>query len=92
MPAPTFEIHSCLDLLLYYLDQPGYLGAGASFVPRWTSRAIVVVDASSRAARELPEVLEQWQIGVRGAGLEIDRARKDDRRKAAGQGLSVTDH
>jgi phenylalanyl-tRNA synthetase beta chain len=68
------ELHSCLDLLLYYLNQPYHLEAldHPSFLTGRAGR-IVIGDRTAGLLGELhPEVLEQWQIGVPAAALELD--------------------
>ena len=68
------ELHSCLDLLFYYMDCPYQLHAldHPTFL---TGRAGSIV-ADGRTVGLLgeihPEVLEQWQIGMPAVALEVD--------------------
>ena len=76
------EIHSCLDLLLYYLDRPFSLeplnhpslleGRAGSILSQ--GRPIGLLGEVH------PEVLEHWQIGVPVAALELEIDRLLDER------------
>ncbi|CAI4030189.1 Phenylalanyl-tRNA synthetase beta chain [Nitrospira tepida] len=68
------EVHSALDLLLYYLGLEYELKpiAHPSFMDGRVGE-IVIRDRGIGLIGEFhPEVLEQWQIGVPAAGLELD--------------------
>ncbi len=67
------EIHSCLDLLLYYLGypytlepihHPSFLGGRAGQIIS-QSRAVGLIGELH------PEVLEQWQVGMPGVVFEL---------------------
>ncbi|WP_455378251.1 phenylalanine--tRNA ligase subunit beta [Petrachloros mirabilis] len=68
------EIHSCLDVLFYHLDQPYQLEpvAHPSFLEGRAGE--IVVDGKSMGfIGELhPEVLERWQIAVPAVAFEVN--------------------
>jgi len=68
------EIHSCLDLLLYYLDQPFSLEpvAHPSFLDGRVGRIVSGGRVIGLLGELHPEVLEQWQIGVPAVALEVE--------------------
>ena len=68
------EIHSCLDLLLYYLDRPFTLEplAHPSFLDGRVGRIVSHGKAIGLLGEVHPEVLEHWQIGVPVVALELE--------------------
>jgi phenylalanyl-tRNA synthetase beta chain len=68
------EIHSCLDLLLYYLDRPFSLEplAHPSFLDGRAGRIVSGGRVIGLLGELHPEVLEQWQIGVPAVSLEVE--------------------
>ncbi|HNC84047.1 MAG TPA: phenylalanine--tRNA ligase subunit beta, partial [Nitrospira sp.] len=68
------EIHSCLDLLLYYLDRPFRLEPvpHPSFLEGRAGRIMLDGRAIGLLGELHPEVLEQWQIGVPAVALELE--------------------
>jgi phenylalanyl-tRNA synthetase beta chain len=71
------ELHSCLDLLLYYLDCP-YELRGLDHPTFLNGRAGSIVSDGITVGLlgEIhPEVLEQWQIGMPAVALELDLQR-----------------
>jgi len=68
------EIHSCLDLLLYYLDRPFTLEAvpHPSFLDGRAGRIVVNGQVIGLLGELHPEVLEHWQIGVPAVALELE--------------------
>ncbi|HXF94208.1 MAG TPA: phenylalanine--tRNA ligase subunit beta [Nitrospiraceae bacterium] len=71
------EIHSCLDLLLFYLDRPYTLESVThpSFLEGRAGRIMSGGQALGLIGELHPEVLERWQIGVPVVAfeLEVDR-------------------
>jgi phenylalanyl-tRNA synthetase beta chain len=71
------ELHSCLDLLLYYLDCPYELRAldHPTFL-NGRAGSIVSDGITVGLLGEIhPQVLEQWQIGMPAVALELDLQR-----------------
>lgn len=68
------ELHSCLDLLLYYLDRPYQLEAldHPSFLTGRAGRILSEGRTVGLLGEIHPEVLEQWQIGMPAVALELD--------------------
>ncbi len=68
------EIHSCLDLLLYYLDRPFTLEpvAHPSFLDGRAGQIVSGGRVIGLLGELHPEVLEQWQIGVPAVALELE--------------------
>jgi phenylalanyl-tRNA synthetase beta chain len=71
------ELHSCLDLLLYYLNCPYELRALDH--PTFLSGRAGSIVSEGKTVGLLgeihPEVLEQWQIGMPAVALELDLQR-----------------
>ena len=67
------EIHSCLDLLLYYLGYPYTLEP--IHHPSFLGGRAGQIDSRGRAVGLIgelhPEVLEQWQVGMPGVVFEL---------------------
>jgi phenylalanyl-tRNA synthetase beta chain len=68
------ELHSCLDLLLYYLDRPYQLEAldHPSFLTGRAGRILCEGRAVGMLGEIHPEVLEQWQIEMPAVAMELD--------------------
>ena len=68
------EIHSCLDLLLYYLDRPFTLEplAHPSFLDGRVGKIVSHGRTIGLLGEVHPEVLEHWQIGVPTVALELE--------------------
>jgi phenylalanyl-tRNA synthetase beta chain len=68
------ELHSCLDLLLYYLDRPYQLEPleHPSFLIGRAGRILSQGRPVGLLGELHPEVLEQWQIGMPAVALELD--------------------
>ena len=68
------EIHSCLDLLMYYLDRPFTLEplVHPSFLDGRVGKIVSKGRAIGLLGEVHPEVLEQWQIGVPAVALELE--------------------
>ena len=68
------EIHSCLDLLLYYLDRPFTLEplAHPSFLDGRVGKIVSHGRVIGLLGEVHPEVLEHWQIGVPAVALELE--------------------
>jgi phenylalanyl-tRNA synthetase beta chain len=68
------EIHSCLDLLLFYLDQPYTLEpvSHPSFLDGRAGRIVSNGRAIGVIGELHPEVLEQWQIGMPAVVFELE--------------------
>ncbi len=68
------EIHSCLDLLLYYLDRPFTLEplAHPSFLDGRVGRIVSRGRVIGLLGEVHPEALELWQIGVPVVALELE--------------------
>lgn len=68
------EIHSCLDLLLYYLDRPFTLEpvAHPSFLDGRAGKIVSNGRVIGLLGELHPEVLEHWQIGVPAVALELE--------------------
>jgi phenylalanyl-tRNA synthetase beta chain len=68
------ELHSCLDLLLYYLDRPYQLEPldHPSFLAGRAGRILSQGRTVGLLGELHPEVLEQWQIGMPAVALELD--------------------
>ncbi len=68
------EIHSCLDLLLYYLDRPFTLESLAhpSFLDGRAGKIVSHGRTIGLLGEVHPEVLEHWQIGVPTVALELE--------------------
>ncbi len=68
------EIHSCLDLLMYYLDRPFKLEPLVH--PSFLEGRVGQIQCDGQRIGFLgevhPEVLEQWQIGVPVVALELE--------------------
>jgi phenylalanyl-tRNA synthetase beta chain len=68
------EIHSCLDLLLYYLDR--HFTLEPLVHPSFLDGRVGQIIAGGRMIGLLgelhPEVLEQWQIGVPAVAMELE--------------------
>jgi phenylalanyl-tRNA synthetase beta chain len=74
-PTVSFsEVHSALDLLLYYLGLDYELKpvTHPSFMDGRVGEILVRGRGIGLIGEFHPEVLEQWQIGVPAAGLELD--------------------
>lgn len=71
------EIHSCLDLLLYYLDRPYSLEPlqHPSFLDGRAGRIASRGRALGLIGELHPEVLERWQIGVPVVVMDLDVSR-----------------
>lgn len=67
------EAHSCLDLLMYYLDQPYSLEAvpHPSFLEGRAGRIVVDGAAVGLIGELHPDVLERWQIGMPTVAFEL---------------------
>ena len=67
------EIHSCLDLLLYYLGYPYTLEPihHPSFLGGRAGQIISQSKAVGLIGELHPEVLEQWQVGMPGVVFEL---------------------
>lgn len=76
------EAHSCLDLLMYYLDQAYSLEAvpHPSFLEGRVGRIVVDGSAVGLIGELHPEVLERWQIGMPTVAFELQVDRLADRR------------
>ena len=68
------EIHSCLDLLLYYLDRPVSLEPlnHPSFLDGRVGSILSQGKRIGLLGEVHPEVLEHWQIGVPVVALELE--------------------
>lgn len=68
------EIHSCLDLLLFYLDYPYTLEpvAHPSFLEGRAGRVLSNGRAVGLIGELHPEVLEHWQIGMPSVIFELE--------------------
>jgi len=68
------EIHSCLDLLLFYLDAPYTLEpvAHPSFLEGRAGRILLGNRAVGVIGELHPDVLEQWQIGMPCVVFELE--------------------
>lgn len=68
------EIHSCLDLLLYYLNRPFTLEplAHPSFLDGRAGKIVSHGRTIGLLGEVHPEVLEHWQIGVPVVALELE--------------------
>lgn len=68
------EIHSCLDLLLFYLDVPYTLEpvAHPSFLEGRAGRILSDGRAVGLIGELHPDVLEQWQIGMPSVVFELE--------------------
>lgn len=68
------EVHSCLDLLFYYLARPVTLEplAHPSFLEGRVGRIVSHGRAIGLLGEVHPEVLEHWQIGVPVVALELE--------------------
>ena len=68
------EIHSCLDLLLYYLDRPFTLEplTHPSFLDGRVGRIVSRGRVIGLLGEVHPEALELWQIGVPAVTLELE--------------------
>ena len=68
------EIHSCLDLLLFYLDYPYTLEpvSHPSFLEGRAGRIVSNGRAIGVIGELHPEVLEQWQIGMPAVVFELE--------------------
>jgi phenylalanyl-tRNA synthetase beta chain len=68
------EIHSCLDLLLYYLDRPISLEplTHPSFLDGRVGSILSQGKRIGLLGEVHPEVLEHWQIGVPVVALELE--------------------
>ena len=68
------EIHSCLDVLLYYLDRPYALESLAhpSFLEGRVGKIVSDGVPLGLIGELHPEVLERWQIGVPVVAFEVD--------------------
>lgn len=68
------EIHSCLDLLLFYLDYPYTLEpmAHPSFLDGRAGRILSGGRAVGLIGELHPEVLEHWQVGMPGVVFELE--------------------
>jgi len=68
------EIHSCLDLLLFYLDYPYTLEpvAHPSFLEGRAGRIMSGGRAIGVIGELHPEVLEQWQSGMPAVAFELE--------------------
>ncbi|QOJ35128.1 MAG: phenylalanine--tRNA ligase subunit beta [Nitrospira sp.] len=72
--AAFSEIHSCLDLLMYYLDRSFTLEPveHPSFLDGRAGKIVSGGRAIGLLGEVHPEVLEQWQIGVPVVALELE--------------------
>jgi phenylalanyl-tRNA synthetase beta chain len=68
------EIHSCLDLLLYYLDRPFALEplVHPSFLDGRAGRIVCNGRTMGLLGEVHPAVLDHWQIGVPTVALELE--------------------
>ena len=68
------EVHSCLDLLLYYLDRPFALEPlpHPSFLNGRVGKIVSHGRMIGLLGEVHPEVLEHWQIGVPTVALELE--------------------
>jgi phenylalanyl-tRNA synthetase beta chain len=68
------ELHSCLDLLLYYLDCPYQLEAldHPSFLTGRAGRIMAEGRTVGMLGEIHPEVLERWQIEMPAVAMELD--------------------
>ncbi len=68
------EIHSCLDLLLFYLDVPYTLESveHPSFLPGRAGRIMAQGRCLGLIGELHPEVLERWQIGMPVVVIEVE--------------------
>jgi phenylalanyl-tRNA synthetase beta chain len=68
------ELHSCLDLLLYYLDRPYQLEAldHPSFLTGRAGRIVCEGRTIGMLGEIHPEVLEKWQIEMPAVAMELD--------------------
>lgn len=68
------EVHSCLDLLLYYLDQSYQLEVfqHPSFLAGRAGRIMANGVPIGLIGELHPEVLERWQIGVPAVAFDLD--------------------
>lgn len=71
------ELHSCLDLLLYYLDKPYTLEAidHPAFLTGRAGQIRMEGNPVGLLGELHPEVLEQWQIGMPAVAMELDLCR-----------------
>ncbi len=76
------EIHSCLDLLLYYLDRSYSLDPlqHPSFLDGRAGRIVVEGRTLGLIGELHPEVLERWQIGAPVVVLDVDVSRLAEER------------
>ncbi len=68
------EIHSCLDLLMFYLDQPYTLEPTThpSFLEGRAGRILSGTRAVGMIGELHPEVLEHWQLGMPSVVFELE--------------------
>ncbi len=68
------EIHSCLDLLLFYLDRPYALEplSHPSFLEGRAGRIVLGGQALGLVGELHPEVLEHWQVSVPAVVFELE--------------------
>lgn len=68
------ELHSCLDLLLYYLDRPYQLEVldHPSFLTGRAGRILSEGRMIGMLGEIHPEVLERWQIEMPAVAMELD--------------------
>jgi phenylalanyl-tRNA synthetase beta chain len=68
------ELHSCLDLLLYYLDRPYQLETldHPSFLTGRAGKILCGGRTVGMLGEIHPEVLERWQIEMPAAAMELD--------------------
>ncbi|MEW6245771.1 MAG: phenylalanine--tRNA ligase subunit beta [Nitrospirota bacterium] len=68
------EIHSCLDLLLFYLDRPYALEplSHPSFLEGRAGRIVSGGQALGLVGELHPEVLERWQVSVPAVAFELE--------------------
>lgn len=68
------EIHSCLDLLLFYLDRPYTLEPvnHPSFLEGRAGRVVSGGQALGLVGELHPEVLERWQVSVPAVAFELE--------------------
>jgi phenylalanyl-tRNA synthetase beta chain len=68
------EIHSCLDLLMFYLDQPYTLEPTThpSFLEGRAGRILSDTRAVGLIGELHPEVLERWQLGMPSVVFELE--------------------
>ncbi len=68
------EIHSCLDLLLFYLDRPYALEplSHPSFLEGRVGRIVSGGQALGLVGELHPEVLERWQVSVPVVAFELE--------------------